>query len=210
MELAVIGEGGHSKVIRDMIHANKSYKLRAILDDKYEELILEDDIYLGPISAARSLLNQMNQLKFVVAIGNNALRKTIVTKLGLSNEHYASLTHERAVISSSAAIGQGTVIMANAVVNADACIGNHSIVNTGAIVEHDNRIGDYVHVAPHATLTGSIIAKEGTLIGAGATIIPGIHLGEWAIIGAGSTVIRDINAYSTAVGTPAIIIKAAV
>ncbi|SEC06631.1 acetyltransferase [Paenibacillus sp. GP183] len=210
MEIAVIGDGGHCKVIREMIGANKSCQLRAILDDKYEELILEHDLYLGPISAAQSLLSLIDQLKFVVAIGNNAIRKTIVTKLGLGNEHYASLIHEKAIISSSAVVGQGTVIMANAVINADAQIGNHTIVNTGAIVEHDNRIGDYVHVAPHATLTGSIIVKEGAMIGAGATIIPGRYLGEWAIIGAGSTVIRDIQPNSTAVGTPAIIIKAAI
>jgi acetyltransferase EpsM len=210
MELAVIGDGGHSKVVRDMILSNKNYQQRAIIDDKYEEINLEIGIYLGPLCAAQSLLNQMDQLKFVVAIGNNAIRKSIVTKLGLSDEHYVTLIHEKAVISSSVVVGQGTVIMANAVINADAHIGNHTIVNTGAIVEHDNRIGDYVHIAPHATLTGAIIVKEGAMIGAGATIIPGTYLGEWAIIGAGSTVIRDIQANSTAVGTPAIIIKTAI
>ncbi|MEX2461027.1 MAG: acetyltransferase [Paenibacillaceae bacterium] len=207
MELAVIGEGGHSKVIMELIRSKENYKVKAILDDKYTELTLSDDVYLGPISAAQQLLRQMNSLKFIVAIGNNKIRKSIVIKLGLPNHHYISLIHETAVISSSASIGQGTMIMAHTIINADAYIGNHTIINTGAIIEHDNSIGDYVHVAPRATLTGTVSVKEGTMIGAGATIIPGKSIGEWTMIGAGATVISDIPANSTAVGTPAKITK---
>jgi acetyltransferase EpsM len=207
MELAVIGEGGHSKVIMELIRSQEKYKIKAILDDKYTELTLSNGVYWGPISAAHRLLNQMNSLKFVVAIGNNKIRKSIVLKLGLPLDNFITLIHKTAVISSSASIGQGTVIMAHTTINADANVGNHTIINTGAIIEHDNSIGDYVHVAPKATLTGSISVKEGTMIGAGATIIPGIKIGEWTIIGAGATVISDIPANSTAVGTPAKITK---
>jgi acetyltransferase EpsM len=207
MELAVIGEGGHSKVIMELIRSQEIYKIKAILDDKYTELTLSNGIYWGPISAAPQLLNQMNSLKFVVAIGNNKVRKSIVLKLGLPNHNYISLIHETAVISSSALIGQGTVIMAHTTINAEAYVGIHTIINTGAIIEHDSSIGDYVHIAPRATLTGSVSVKEGTMIGAGATIIPGINIGEWTIIGAGATVINDVPANSTAVGTPARITK---
>ena len=207
VELAVIGEGGHSKVIMELIHSKENHRIKAILDDKYTELTLSNGVYWGPISAAHGLLSQISSLKFVVAIGNNQIRKSIVLKLGLPNHSYISLIHETAVISSSASIGQGTVIMAHATINADAWVGNHTIINTGGIIEHDNRIGDYVHIAPRATLTGSVNVKEGTMIGAGATIIPGKSIGEWTIIGAGATVISDIPANSTAVGTPARITK---
>lgn len=203
MDLVVIGEGGHSKVIRELIRSKSDYKIIAILDDKYDELTIINDIYIGPISSAHLLLNQMNHLKFVIAIGNNEVRKLIVSKLGLPKENYISLIHNTAIISTSASIGHGTVIMAGTIVNADAVIGNHAIINSGAIVEHDNQIGDYVHVAPKATLTGSVIAEEGAMIGAGATVIPGKKVGEWAVIGAGATVISDVPPYSTVVGTPA-------
>lgn len=207
MDLVVIGEGGHSKVIRDLIHSKSDAKINAILDDKYDVLTLSNEVYLGPISSAHLLLDRMSHLKFVIAIGNNAVRKSIVTKLGLAKESYISLIHYSAIVSSSAAIGSGTVIMANTIVSADSVVGDHVIINSGAIVEHDNQIGDYVHIAPRATLTGSVIVKEGAMIGAGATIIPGKSIGEWAIIGAGATVISDISANSTAVGTPAITIS---
>lgn len=205
MELVIIGEGGHSKVIRDIIHA-KRYRLRAILDDKYDELLLNDDVYRGPISSALGLLNHIENLKFIVAIGNNQIRQSIVSRLGLNSDKYISLIHDTAVVSSSAYIGQGTVVMANTIINADAFVGHHTIINSGAIIEHDNNIGNYVHVAPKATLTGAVRVGEGAMIGAGANIIPGKHIGEWAIIGAGATVISDISPNSTAVGTPAKII----
>ncbi|MBA2943355.1 acetyltransferase [Paenibacillus sp. CGMCC 1.16610] len=207
MDLVVIGEGGHSKVIKDLIHSKSDVKIIAVLDDKYDELTVINEIYIGPTSSAHLLLSQRNHLKFVIAIGNNEVRKSIVTKLGLAKENYVSLIHHTAIVSSSASIGIGTVIMANTIVSADTCVGDHVIINSGAIVEHDNHIGDYAHIAPKATLTGSVTVKEGTMIGAGATVIPGKSIGEWAIIGAGATVISDIPTNSTAVGTPAKIIS---
>ena len=202
----MIGEGGHSKVIRDIIHSRKSDRIVAILDDKYADLHKQDELFKGPIRSVHALLERDSELKCVVAIGNNEVRKSIIDEIGLSNERYINLVHESAILSPSAIIGQGTVVMANTVINADAQIGNHAIINTGAIVEHDCQIADYVHIAPKATMTGAVVIKEGAFLGAGVTVIPGTSIGEWTMIGAGSTVIHHIPAYSTAVGTPAKII----
>jgi acetyltransferase EpsM len=206
MEIVLIGAGGHSKVIKDIIHARKGAKLLALLDDKYPELRLESGVYTGPISSAQTLLKEKHQLKFIVAIGDNEIRRSVVDRLSLADEHYVSLIHETAIISPSATIGRGTVVMAKAVVHAAAKVGHHAVVNTGAIIEHDAILGDYVHAAPNVTLTGAVQAAEGAMIGAAATVIPGKTIGKWAIIGAGATVISDIPADSTAVGTPARVI----
>lgn len=203
MELGVIGEGGHSKVVMDIIRSQKD-KVKAILDDKYKELVYHDDgIYRGPVASAPQLLKQHGQLKFIVAIGSNSIRKSIVTSLNLTNESFVSLIHPSAVISPSARIGHGVVVMAQCTLNADAVIGDHAIINTGAIVEHDSQVSDYAHVAPHATLTGAVTVQEGAMVGAGTAVIPGKSIGKWSVIGAGATVINDIPSYSTAVGSPA-------
>jgi acetyltransferase EpsM len=207
VDIAVIGAGGHGKVVRDIICSKKEYSLRAILDDKYAELKVEEDIFLGPISALQNIVAKYEGLKIVIAIGSNEVRKKLVSRLGLTSDYYISLVHETAVISPSAIIRHGTVIMANAVIQADVSIGIHAIINTAAIVEHDNCIGDYVHLAPRATLCGNVNAEEGTFIGAGATVIPGLCIGEWSVIGAGAAVISTIPSYSTAVGNPAKVIK---
>jgi acetyltransferase EpsM len=206
MEIVLIGAGGHSKVIRDMIFIREDAILVAVLDDKYPELHFDNDLYRGPISSVQTLLKERGELKFIVAIGDNEIRRSVVERLNLANEDYLTLIHETAVISPSALIGRGTVVMAKVVVHASAKVGLHVIVNTGAIIDHDVILGDYVHAAPNVTLTGAVQAAEGTMIGAGATVIPGKTLGKWATIGAGATVISDVPANSTAVGTPARVI----
>lgn len=208
MEILIIGQGGHSKVIRDIILSNEEHQIVGYLDDKYEDVTIRNNTYFGPIVSARQMIGYFHEVKFVIGVGNNRVRKLIVEKLNLPSEYYVTLMHKSSVVSSSAKIGDGTVLMAYTVINADTQIGHHTIINTRSVIEHDNKLGDFVHVSPNATLTGSVKIEEGVHIGAGATIIPGVEIGAWTTIGAGATVINNIPGYSTAVGIPAkIIIK---
>ncbi len=205
MKVAIIGQGGHSKVIQDIIAAMEGIEIIGYFDDKFDLASEQQGTYYGPIYFAVRLREQVKDLKFIVAIGNNRIRKIIVEKLNFLDEDYAVLIHPSAIISSSAKIGNGSVIMANAVVNADADIRKHTIINSGSVIEHDTTVGDYAHISPKATLTGSVIVEEGVHVGAGATLIPQVIVGKWAVIGAGATVIRDIPSECTAVGTPAVV-----
>ncbi|RDW22406.1 acetyltransferase [Oceanobacillus arenosus] len=205
MRVIILGDGGHSRVIQEMIFANGEYEVVAVLDDKYKQGFQTKGIIHAPIAFLTRLFNK--NTKVVVAIGDNVIRKLIVERLHLSQEDYLPVIHPTAVVSSTAEIGNGTVIMPNVVINAKAVIGNHCIINTAAIIEHDNTIEDYTHISPNATLTGNVTTGEGVHIGSAATVIPGIHLGSWSVIGAGSTVIEHIPAFSKAVGSPTRIIK---
>jgi acetyltransferase EpsM len=205
IKVILIGDGGHSKVTREIISRNGAYSIMAILDDKYDCEERVSGIIHGPVSMIDLLIDE--QTKVVVAIGNNSVRKKIVEKLTLSRDAYLTIIDPSAVISETAVIGHGTVVMPNAVINADAVIGDHCIINTGAITEHENKVEDFAHLSPNATLTGNVSIEEGAHIGAAATIIPGVTIGKWSVIGAGSTVIKDIPSDSKAVGSPARIIK---
>ncbi|WHY85197.1 acetyltransferase [Neobacillus novalis] len=207
MKIVVIGRGGHSKVIADMILSDKENEIVGFLDDKYDDVGLVENVYCGPISTAIHLLEHSRDLKFVIAIGDNKVRQSIVRKLNIPDKNYISVIHKSAVISPSAKIGHGTVVMPHAVINADTRIGVHSIVNTASVIEHDSVVGEFCHVCPGTTLTGTVQLGKGSYVGAGATIIPNAKIGDWAIIGAGATVITDIPSHCTAVGIPAKIKK---
>ncbi|HHW37928.1 MAG TPA: acetyltransferase [Bacillales bacterium] len=207
MNIALIGKGGHSKVVEDIILSNKDYVIVAYLDDQYEEFHHNNGRYFGPIDEIDKLRSIFFDLVFVITIGNNSIRKQIAQRLCLSKHEYATLIHEKAVVSPNAKLGQGTVVMASAVINADAKIGDHVIINSGAVVEHDNVIGDFVHISPGVVLTGIVLIGEGSHIGAGSVIIPSVHVGEWSILGAGATAISDIPDNCTAVGVPAKIVQ---
>jgi acetyltransferase EpsM len=207
MKVVIIGHGGHSKVIQDLVLTDPNMEVIGFLDDKYNDFSKRDNYYFGPIESAKKLVEYFTDIKFVIGIGNNRLRKEIIRNLELPSEMYVNLIHPSAIISPSVKMGEGTVVMPNAVVNADTTIGAHVIINTRSVVEHDCIIEDFTHISPSATITGSVVLHEGTHIGAGATIIPNICIEDWSIIGAGATVTTDIPAYSTAVGIPAKIIK---
>ncbi|MFJ7830502.1 acetyltransferase [Peribacillus sp. NPDC097284] len=205
MRIVIIGEGGHSKVIKDIIDSIKGYEVIGFLDDKYEQTLVKEHLFFAPLSTVSNLLDHFTDIKFIIAIGDNHVRKKIAHELNISDSFYVTLQHPSSIISSSTQIGVGTVIMPFSVINADTKIGRHTIINTGAVIEHDNNIGDFVHISPHATLTGSVKVEDGVHIGAGSTLIPNVEIGEWSVIGAGATAINNIPPHSLAVGTPAML-----
>ena len=63
MKLAIIGQGGHSKVIQDIVLAIKGIEIVGYLDDKYENSYLQQGIYYGPILSAKKLLDCFEEIQ---------------------------------------------------------------------------------------------------------------------------------------------------
>ncbi len=187
----LFGASGHAKVIIDIVKAQGDDVGRL-----YDDAPHCSEIHGYPVDKASDsgVVGPM-----IISIGSNRVRKMIAERF---NVKYAKALHPQSIISPSATIGDGTVVMQNALVQADANIGRHCIINSGASVDHECRIGDFVHISPHATLCGNVHVGEGTWIGAGATVIPGIKIGKWCTIGAGSVVVKDVPDGVTAYGNP--------
>ncbi|KIL52986.1 acetyltransferase [Jeotgalibacillus campisalis] len=204
-KLIVIGDGGHSSVIQDLISSSRGYSILAILDDRYSSRFIHSGIFFGPIDELAAVIQKGTKL--VIAIGSNDTRKNMVQRIGMPADLYATIIHPSAFVSKKALLDNGTVVMPNAVINAGAVIGAHTIINSGSIVEHDCSLAPYVHVCPGSTLTGAVSVGEGTQISAGATLVPGISIGEWSVIAAGAVVTKSVPAFRMAAGCPAKIIK---
>lgn len=199
--VVLIGAGGHSKVIQDIIKANRHLTLHAVLDQKFKQRYTDN----GVIYWHTDFIDEFVQknLSFSIAIGNNKARQKLVEQLPIPADKYISLIHPDSTISPTATIGCGTVVMAQTVINADTSIGKHAIINSGSVVEHDNKIGNYAHISPSASLSGTVTIGEGTHIGTGAIVIPGKTIGKWSTVGAGAVAIKNIEDGVTAVGVPA-------
>ena len=164
--------------------------------------------------AGRRVLHEYNGLSpVIVSIGVNRIRKILVEKLVANAKAYdqelefSTAIHPSAVVSPSAKIGEGTVVMAGAVINADAVIGKHCIINTGATVDHDCMIGDYCHIAPGVNISGATHIDEGTWVGVGSCVIQCLHIGSNCMIGAGSVVVKDIPDNVIAYGNPCKVVR---
>lgn len=194
--IILIGGSGHAKVIIDCIRAAGG-EVFGILDDG----IMAGTLILGvPVLGKTADYGQYQDHPFIIAIGNNTVRRNIAERL---NVRWATAVHPMALVSDHALIGEGTVVMPRAVINAGAVIGSHCIVNTGAIVEHDNCLGDYVHISPNAALGGTVTVEEGTHIGIGACVRNNIHICGGCTIGAGAAVVKNIVETGIYVGVPA-------
>ena len=192
----LIGGGGHAKVISDIVHACGDTVV-GILDDGLE---IGTDVQGVPVVGSAIDAEKFTDCRFVVAVGNNTIRHRIVDALEVS---WYTAIHPSAVVSPSAAVGEGSVVMPMAVINAGARVGCHCIINTAAVVEHDNEICDYAHVSCGAVLTGAVHVGVEALVGAAAVVRNNLHIGEGCVVGAGAVVTTDLLEKGTYVGIPA-------
>lgn len=188
------GASGHAKVIIDILEASR-VRVDGLIDDNPNI----DQLRGYPV---RHIF--VKESPFIISIGNNEIRKRVAERL---QTNYGKAVHPSAILSPSARIGKGTVVMQGAIIQADVNVGKHCIINTGASVDHECVIGDYVHISPHATLCGNVHVGEGSWIGAGTTVIPNLSIGKWCVIGAGSVITENIPDHVLAFGNPCRIIR---
>lgn len=193
--IAVIGAGGHARVVVDLAEMLGLQIIGAADDDPTKRLY--DLPHLGPPAALRLEPGVVA----VLAIGSNAVRQRLAARLtGLK---WDSLVHPHAVVSLRATVQPGAVVFAGAVVQADTLIGAHAIVNTAASVDHDCQVGAFAHIGPGAVLAGGVSLEEGAFAGAGSVVLPGVRLGAWCTLGAGGVAARNVPPHEVHAGVPA-------
>lgn len=200
MRIIFIGASGHGKVCAEIAKL-VGYNDILFLDDNRKLTHCGEYNIVG--IGERYLKFVDKNTSFFVSIGNSNARQRIQDKIENSGGRIAILIHPNAVVSNSAEIGKGSILMAGSVVNSGARIGKGVIVNTSSSIDHDCRISDFCHIAVGAHLCGTVGLGSGTWIGAGAIVINNINICENCMIGAGAVVIQNINEAGTYVGIPA-------
>lgn len=160
--MKIIGDGGHAKVVKDLL-----------------------------ITLYGQLPKFFSEYCFI-AVGDNRSRMKEAEAHREQYKFMLPLIHPSAVVSESATIGNGTVVMAGAVIQASAKIGENCIINTGASVDHDCVLEDFVHIAPGAHLCGGVHVGEGTLVGVGVGIAPQTTISAWSLVKAGRIEIESL------------------
>jgi sugar O-acyltransferase (sialic acid O-acetyltransferase NeuD family) len=205
-KIVLIGSSGHAKVVVDIVEKQARYKIVGFVDSLrplgaqtlgYEIIGNEADL--------PSLISEHRIDGAIVAIGDNAVRESVVTRIAMlcPSLRFVSAIHPAAVIGIDVSIGAGTVIMAGAVVNPSCQIGDFCIVNTKASLDHDSAMQDFSSLAPGVTTGGSCQVGRSSAVGIGASLRHGVHIGEHAVIGGQSMVLDDVQSYTVAYGSPA-------
>lgn len=200
-KLAVIGAGGHGKVVAELAAALGTYGEIVFLDDRAQGSVNGFPVIGTTLLLENSLSPE--QYDVAVAVGNNRIRRQIAEKAATLGFSLPVLIHPDATVSPSATIGQGSVIMAKAVVQTGSVLKDGVIVNTAATVDHDCLLDAFVHISPGAHLSGNTHIGEESWIGTGACSRQQIRIGSRATIGAGAVVVRDVSDGMTVAGNPA-------
>ena len=196
-DLVIIGMGGHAEVILEIALQNNLSVLGFLDDDIHKK----DLFGYSRIGAVCDCLQFRDTAQFIVAIGDNQIRESIMQEY--DDLQFATLIAPSAQVSRFAKINSGTVVMANATINSNTTIGRGCIINSGAIVEHDSFIHDFVHIAPNATLCGAVCVGKNTLIGAGSTVKNNTSICDNVIVGVQSAIVKDITVPGIYMGIPA-------
>ena len=187
--IAIIGAGGHGKVVGEIALLNH-----------YINIIFFDD-KIGKIEKFPfTIFNNLDYLKkhlkdydaFFVAIGNNYIRHNITGWLKKEKVNIVTLIHPKSTISKFTSLGLGICVMANAVVNAGTLIKDGVIINTSSSIDHDCVINDFAHISPNCSLSGEVEIGKFTHLGTGTSVHPGISIGNYVKTSIGSKVFKDI------------------
>jgi sugar O-acyltransferase (sialic acid O-acetyltransferase NeuD family) len=189
----LLGGGQHAKVVIDGLF-DQGIPVQAIFDP------ILSGIYRGIPQLPDYKPTLFEQSAALVSIGSNVNRQKVAAQCA---HRFHTFVHPSALVSSTASVGLGAMIMHRAVVQVESRIGAHVIVNTGAQVDHECVIDSFVHLAPGSVLCGCVHVGEGTLVGAGAVVLPGIRIGRNVLVGAGAVVTRDVPDFAIVVGNPA-------
>lgn len=105
----------------------------------------------------------------------------------------------------------------NIEIHPGATIGKHFFIDHGAgvVIGETAEVGDNVTIYHGVTLGGTgkesgkrhPTIEDNVLLGAGVKVLGPIVIGSGSRVGANSTVLRDIPADSTAVGSPAVLVR---
>lgn len=202
--LVLLGAGGHARVIIEIVRMNREYEISGVVSP-----VAPPDSTGVPWLGDDRVLPQLRHdgvTHFIVAVGSTgpaSPRRKLYEQAGREGLQPASAIHPRAIVSPTATLELGTVVMAGAMINAHARVGENVIINTGAVVEHDCSVAAHAHVATRACLCGGVCVGEDAHIGAGATIRQSLAVGAGAVVAAGAVVVHDVEAGTMVKGVPA-------
>lgn len=194
-KIAIIGCGGHAKVVFSIINLLNDMEVVGFYDDNKKGEFCNYPI-LGTIQEL-----QLDHDGYIIGIGNDKVRHEIYEKY--PNINWISIAHPKSIIDSNVKIGKGTVVCAGSIIQTEVKIGSHCIINTGCSIDHESHIGNFCSICPGTVICGRVNIGKLSFIGSNSTIIQCIIVGDNCIIGAGSVVVKHVDNNKKVFGNPA-------
>ena len=200
--LFIYGNGGFGKEVFDVAKRMNSYQSISFIDDfNYDNVNVFHSTYVF------DNLIPLGSCFFSVAIGDIALRNSLIERIRKHGAEFAVLIDPTAVVSPSATLSEGVIICQLAFIGPNVKIGQFAIVNSGATVGHDIVVGNNSVISSGAKIGGKTIISESVYLGMGCIVKEGLKIGRRAVLGMGAVLHSDLDSYMLAIGNPARVIR---
>lgn len=156
--LLILGAGQYGQVARETAEAVGCFDKIGFLDDNSPAV-------LGKLADYESLRQEYDCA--FVAMGNSQLRMQWLDKLEQAGFELPVLIHPKAYVSSSAKLGQGTIVEAMAVVNTGAIVDKGGLLCAGCVVNHNAHVLAVCQVDCNAVVVSNAVVPKGTKVSSG-------------------------------------------
>lgn len=128
------------------------------------------------------------------------LAKQLKATFGINFE---SLIHPSVILSPTAQIGEGALILAGTVISSNVVIGDHAFINKASIIGHDVQISDFVILQPGVNLSGYVTVEKGATLCVGSIVVENLIVGSGSTVAAGAVVVSNVKNDCMIAGIPA-------
>lgn len=214
MKIVLIGGRGTAIVIADQIYdANKRFGMNVeVIGLALDDHSGGDEISGYPIVCgvrdAYATYAKYNDVYFIYQLYRPDVmheRVQILQSLNIPAEKFCNFIHPSVMLSRSAKIGYGNVLLANTVVNCNAKIGNFNTVNSGVLLGHDIEIGNNNYFAGQVCVGSGLKIGNENFIGLNSSVRNGIEIGDRNIVGMSSNITKSVTDDNVLYGNPAVI-----
>lgn len=198
MTLAIYCAGGLGKETLELAKSVNRWDGFLFVDD-----VTDATEYQGmPVRRFESLSDWGNDLEFVIANGEPAVRKALYEKVKAEGYSLATLISPWTTVFPGATVGEGCILW-DCGISADVMVGVNTLINSRVIVGHDAVIGSHNVISPNCFLGGHAQLGERVFMGPGAMAKDRVHIGEGSIISLGAVILRNVRPNTVMVGNPA-------
>lgn len=172
----------------------------------YPEYIVKDILILKNEQEVINYFREVDN-RFIIAIGNNEVRKIISRKYESLGGDNISFLSSKAIIGRYAKISQkGVIIMQQVVISNEAEVDEGTIIYLFCGIGHSSIIGKY------NLLSAGIIMSQTTIgdfceVGIGVNFVPGNSIGNYCKIGTASVITKSFEDNVSLMGSPAKVMR---
>jgi len=201
LDIIIVGAGGFGREVyqwsKDAFNQDE-YRIKGFLSKDSNEL---DEFAIdAPILGHEDDYQIQDNDRFIIAIGNVAIKKNVVESLKSKGASFVSLIHPTAIVAPSVKIGEGVVICPYSILTDSVIIGDYVMLNVYVYCGHDSKVGKYSILSPYSTLNGYASLEDEVFLATHSVVTGYKNVGSKSVIGANSLVLHDVEGESKVLG----------